>query len=198
MDYHTLLYGGMASRPQRRPLGRDDWTRAALEALAGGGVAAVAVDRLTKTVGATRGSFYWHFKDRNDLIEAALAEWERANTTALLPDAEAIEDPVERLRYLFREVYERRVDEIEVALASAADEPLVAPVFARVTRTRLDFLRRIFSDLGLPDEEAADRAWLAYAFYIGHHQLGRNPDARSLQPTSLDRLVDLLTRKNHR
>lgn len=183
----------MATRGGKRLLTKQDWTRAALNALAEGGVAAVAVERLAKTVGATRGSFYWHFKDRNELIEVALEQWERENTLELIPDAEAIGDPVERLHYLFREVYERPVDAIELALASAADEPLVAPVFARVTRTRRDFLRRIFTQLGLPDEEADDRAWLAYAFYIGHHQLARNPDAQALQPIRLDRLVELLT-----
>ena len=196
----TVVYGqpyttvwGMATRAGKRLLTKQDWIRAALDAMAEGGVAAVAVDRLAKTLGATRGSFYWHFKDRRELIEAALEQWERENTTELIPDAEAIGDPVERLRYLFREVYERPVDAIELALASAADEPLVGPASARVTRTRRDFLRRIFTDLGLPDEEADDRAWLAYAFYIGHHQLACNPNNQSLQPTRLDRLVDLLT-----
>jgi hypothetical protein len=75
----------------------------------------------------------------------------------------------------------------------AADDPLVAPVFVRVTETRLAFLRRIFADLGFGAAEANDRAWLAYAFYIGHHQLGRAPETKRLQPDRLDRLVELLT-----
>jgi hypothetical protein len=56
------------------------------------------------------------------------------------------------------------------------------------------FLRRIFLDLGLPEDEAADRAWLAYAFYVGHHQLGRNARLHKRRPSSLDRVVELLTR----
>ena len=173
-------------------LGREDWIRAALDALAAGGMAAVAVDRLAKTVGVTRGSFYWHFKDRRELIEAALALWERENTTDLIPEAEAVGDPLDRLRYVFRQVYEQPVDPIEIALAIAADDPLVAPVFARVTEARIALLRRIFSDLGLAAADAGDRAWLAYAFYVGHHQLGRAPGAAALQPARLDRLADLL------
>jgi AcrR family transcriptional regulator len=183
----------MARRAGKELLTRADWTRAALDALAQGGVAAVAVDRLARTLGTTRGSFYWHFKDRRELIESALAEWERTNTTDLIPEVEAIADPVERLRHLFRAVYEQEVDEIEIALAAAPAEPLVAPVFARVTETRLGFLRRIFKDLGLSDEQAGDRAWLAYTFYIGHHQLGRNPEVRTRRPPSLDHLVEVLT-----
>jgi AcrR family transcriptional regulator len=187
----------MTPTTRKRRLTREDWSGAALEAMAAGGVAAVSIDRLAKTLGATRGSFYWHFKDRNELIEVALERWEREHTTELIPRAEAIADPTERLRFLFREVYEPPTDPIESALAWA-DDPLVAPVVARVTRARLVFLRRIFVDLGLPEDEAADRAWLAYAFYVGHHQLGRNAGLDKRRPTSLDSMAELLTRPSSR
>jgi AcrR family transcriptional regulator len=183
----------MGTRAGKQLLSRQDWTSAALEALAESGVDGVAVDRLAKRLGASRGSFYWHFRDRRELIDAALAQWEQQDTTDLIPPIEAIGDPVERLRTVFREVYERPVDRIELALASVADEPLVAPAVARVTRTRLEFLRGIFRDLGLREDEAAERAWLAYAFYIGHHQLGRNSETRADQAKRLDGIVDLLT-----
>jgi AcrR family transcriptional regulator len=151
-------------------------------------VSAVAVDRLTKVVGATRGSFYWHFKDRSALVEAALALWEREYTTELIPEAETVSDPRQRLRLLFARVYEPRAEPIEVALAKAADDPLVAPVFARVSAARVALLRGIFLELGLDDAEAESRAWLAWAFYVGHHQLGDAPE----KPARLDRIVDLL------
>jgi AcrR family transcriptional regulator len=182
----------MPTRMAKPRLSRQDWIDAALDALAAGGVAAVTMERLAKTLGATRGSFYWHFKNRDELIEAALEQWERENTTELIPEADAIGDPEERLRFLFRRVYERRADPIEIALAWAADEPHVAPAVARVTKTRLAFIERIFTELGLDDDEATDRAWLAYAFYAGHHQLGRNAGLRESRPASLERLVHLL------
>jgi AcrR family transcriptional regulator len=185
---------GMATRSGKALLTRDDWTRVALEAVrTGGGIEAIAVDRLAKQLGATRGSFYWHFKDREDLVRATLELWEREHTTELIPEAEAIEDPVERLRWVFHEVYEQPVDRIEIALASAGDDPLVAPALARVTRARVAFLRAIFAELGLDDEEAAARAWLAYAFYVGHHELGRA--AGTGRPEGLGRVVELLTRR---
>jgi hypothetical protein len=51
---------------------------------------------------------------------------------------------------------------------------------------------RIFTDLGLPPRQAADRAWLANAFYLGHHKLARNPDAATRPPKHLDHVVGLL------
>jgi AcrR family transcriptional regulator len=183
----------MPTRLGKTLLTRDDWTRAALEAIGEGGVKAVAVDRLAKTLGASRGSFYWHFRDRAELIDAALERWARENTADLVPGLERIADPVERLRTLVRAVYERPADAIEVRLSAGGDDPVVAPVFARVTRQRIEVLRRIFADLGLPPDEAAHRAWLAYAFYIGHHQLARNEQTQ--RPGRLDWLVDLLASK---
>lgn len=170
-----------------------DWTRAALDAMAAGGTRAVAVDRLAKTLGVSRGSFYWHFSDRRELIDAALALWERENTTDLAPQILHAGAPVEQLRFVLREVYEKPVDDIEITLASAGDDPLVAAAFARVTALRLDILRAIFGGMGLDAAEAGARAWLAYGFYIGHHQLGRNHDATRGRPADLDRIVALLS-----
>jgi AcrR family transcriptional regulator len=56
--------------PQKR-LTRQDWIDAALEALETGGVPAVAVEPLASRLGVTKGSFYWHFKDRNELLATA-------------------------------------------------------------------------------------------------------------------------------
>lgn len=182
----------VSSRTGRRLLTREDWICAALAVVAERGVAGVSVDRLARTLGVTRGSFYWHFRNRRQLIDAVLEEWEREYTTDLLPEAEAVDDPVERLRLVFRDVYELPADQIEVTLHTAADDPLVAPTLARVIRTRLALLRRIFTELGLSDNEAADRAWLAYALYTGHHVLGRNDEIRTDRPARFDQIVDLL------
>ena len=183
----------MTARGGKPLLTGADWTRAALDAMATGGTQAVAVDRLAKALGVSRGSFYWHFSSRRELIDAALALWERENTNDIAPEIVHAGTPVQQLRFVLREVYEKPVDDIEIALASAPDDPLVAAAFARVTNLRLDILRDIFAGMGLDAAEADARAWLAYSFYIGHHQLGRNDDAATRRPPDLERIVALLS-----
>jgi AcrR family transcriptional regulator len=183
----------MATRNGKILLSREDWARAALAAISEGGRAAVTVDRLAGRLGVTRGSFYWHFRGREEVIEAALELWARENTDDQLPALEAIADPTKRLRALLRAVYERSVGPAELALAAVSDDPLVGPIFARVTRRRMDALRGLFTELGLSPTEAADRAWLAYAFYLGHHQLRRNSEIAAGRPERLERMVSLLT-----
>lgn len=183
----------MAMRSGKVLLTRDDWARAALGVIAEAGVPAVTIDELAKRLGATRGSFYWHYHSRDELIRAAVELWARESTTDRLPELEAIGDPGKRLRALLRSVYEAPADAAELALSTSGDDPLVAPVFAQVTLRRMDVLRRIFSELGTTPSEADDRAWLAYAFYIGHHQLRKNSQIAAQRPARLGRMAGMLT-----
>jgi AcrR family transcriptional regulator len=158
-----------------RRLSADDWAEAALRALAGGGPGAVAVEPLATTLGTTKGSFYWHFSSRDDLLTAALARWEQHDTDAVIAAVERHDDPLARLRALLMLVLEstsaRDVNAVELGLQAHAADPRVAPVLARVTRRRLDYLADLFAGLGLAPADARRRALLAYTAWLGHAQL---------------------------
>src|SRR5262245_66430749 len=99
---HTLRYGQVNTRAQTR-LSRQDWVDTSLAAIAEGGLAAVAVVPLAERLGATKGSFYWHFASREALIEAALAAWEQTTTSAVIAEIDAAsQDPRQQLRLLFK------------------------------------------------------------------------------------------------
>ena len=152
-------------------LGREDWIDAALQALADGGPPAVAVERLAARLGTTKGSFYWHFKDREDLVTAALATWERQETDALIEEMREVADPVERLQMATVMATEYEEEERpDVRLLPSASDPVVGEVVRRVQHKRLDFLARIFRDAGFPPAESRVRARLAYSLALGWHQ----------------------------
>jgi AcrR family transcriptional regulator len=157
----------------RTRLSRQDWADAALEAIAEGGLAAVAVAPLAERLGATKGSFYWHFPSREALIEAALAAWEQTTTSAVIAEIDAAsQDPRQQLRLLFKRVTELAArDRIELALLATADHPTVRPVLDRVTRRRIEFAAELFHRLGFPRADANRRALLAYSTYLGYAQL---------------------------
>jgi AcrR family transcriptional regulator len=157
----------------RTRLSRQAWVQAALGAIAEGGLAAVAVVPLAKQLGATKGSFYWHFANREALVEAALAEWEQSHTAAVIAEIEGSSDePLQQLRLLFRRVTALAAsDRIELALLATAEHPTVQPVLDRVTRRRIDFTAELFQRLGFSHAEAKRRSLLAYSAYVGHAQL---------------------------
>ena len=168
--------------PERKRLSADDWTAAALEALATGGVGAVAVEPLAAQLGTTKGSFYWHFSGRDALLAAALERWERVDTSEVIAMVETEPEPGRRLHALLSGAINPGrarppIGAVELALQSGTEHPLVAPALARVTRRRLDYLTTAFVDLGFPAEPARRRALLAYTAYLGHAQLARaTPD----------------------
>src|SRR5512147_372241 len=82
-----------------------DWLQAAFHALRTGGVAAVKIEPLARSLGLTKGSFYWHFRDREALLDALLAEWERRAGERILARIESAgKSPQERLSLLFETV----------------------------------------------------------------------------------------------
>src|SRR5688572_16746205 len=112
-------------------LSREDWTHAALVAIAEGGTAAVAVEPLAARLGATKGSFYWHFRSRGELLAAALATWEREATDEIIARLADLADPVERLRLTLTAAMEDPDDEygaIDAALLASGADPSVGPV----------------------------------------------------------------------
>ena len=166
----------MAQRQQsKKPrLTARDWADAALTAVReGGGLAAVAVEPLATRLGTTKGSFYWHFTNREALIEAALARWVESNTDEIIAAVEAEPDPERRLRALFQRVTKPgAADPLELSLLASTDHPQVAAALRQVTERRIDYLTGLFNDLGFADGEARQRGLMAYSFYLGHSQLG--------------------------
>src|SRR5215213_5696405 len=123
---------------KREALTAADWTEAALAALARGGLSAVAVEPLAKELGATKGSFYWHFADRQALLEATLELWERRDTDQVIAAIDETQDAQTRLRNLLRLAFTSVIDRstggagtVELALQASASHPLVAPTLSR-------------------------------------------------------------------
>ena len=151
-----------------RRLSASDWIRVATEALVEGGVAAVAVEPLALRLGATKGSFYHHFENREALIQAALEEWERSQTEAVIQRLQLIADPAERLRAVLTAAFGDRPGGVrDAALLSAATDAMVRPVVARVTRRRTNYFAEAFMQLGMTRAQARRRALLLYTAYLG-------------------------------
>lgn len=175
-------------------LSRDDWTAAALVALAEEGLAAVAIDPLARRLGATKGSFYWHFENRDDLIAATLELWERRDTTEVIAAIDALPDPRERLVALARLALGQatRGTDPQAGVVAAASDPRVAPALQRVTRARLATLERLYGDAGLDPVAARRHARLAYALYVGTIDLRRAAPDEPPNDHDVEAEIDLI------
>ncbi|WP_435537453.1 TetR/AcrR family transcriptional regulator [Azospirillum sp. ST 5-10] len=151
---------------------REAWLGAAFAALAEGGVERVRVEVLAKGLHVTKGSFYWHFRDRPALLAALLDAWaERRIATIKTQTRLDGADPAERLRALLSLYLDRgnpRGMAIELAVRDwARHDTRAAATVAAVDRERLACVSELFAALGLSPAEAYARAHLFYAFVFG-------------------------------
>jgi AcrR family transcriptional regulator len=139
-----------------------------MEAIVEGGVAAVAIEPLALRLGTTKGSFYHHFANRDALIVAALEDWERSQTEAVIERLELIPDPGERLRAVLAAAFADREGGVrDAALLASATHPLLQPIVKRVTERRLRYFTEMYVQLGLPKPRARRRALMLYLSYVG-------------------------------
>ena len=159
-------------KPREGPLTQGDWARAALAAIARGGIAAVAVESVAADLGATKGSFYWHFKNRDALIQAALDRWEQSRTESVIEELDREPDPAERLRKLLTAAFERSpADRAEIALLANPEHPAAVAAVRRVAERRISYIARQLEKLGWDQGEARDRSAVLYYIYAGYLQM---------------------------
>lgn len=148
---------------------------AALEVIALRGLEGLTVEGLARRLGVTKGSFYWHFADRSELIGTALQLWEQRGTLDVIAQLETLDDPADQLRALFETSFGDEVHGlVDVAMVTRTDDARVGPVVRRVSETRIAFLHQLFGALGFTPATAAVRARVAYAAYIGHFLIRRS------------------------
>lgn len=177
-------------------LSKADWVEAALLALARDGLSGVAVEPLARTLGATKGSFYWHFADRDELLAAMLARWRDRHTEAIIADADGEPDPARRLRRLFDRVMTSAsgtARPLELSLLASIDRPEVAAALREVTERRVGFVAECYEQLGLAQPRARQAAVLAYSVFAGLLHAQRASDGHlldGLDPADYLRFVE--------
>lgn len=170
--------------PQRgRRLGKDAWVLAARDALIDGGIEAVKIDRIAKSMEATRAAFYWHFSDRDELLNDLLAHWKVTSSRAYeeiveneLADGQAELEAINNM-WLEEKSYDPAYDGAMREWARISKP--VARVVRQVDQRRIDILTRIFVDLDYPEDEAFIRARVAYFHQIGYLALGLNESRKT-------------------
>ncbi|MCB1931924.1 MAG: TetR/AcrR family transcriptional regulator [Candidatus Accumulibacter sp.] len=160
----------------RVTLDRHEWIEAAIELLAEQGVQGMRVELLAKNFGVTKGSFYWHFKDRQDLVDGVLATWRDGRLRDI--DKQTVATPGrerEQLLHLI-DVYgatrNRKGISIELAVREwARRDAQAAAIVEEVDTWRLECTRKLFVRHGVSEDEAKSRSLLLYAYVFGQSMM---------------------------
>lgn len=179
---------------------RDSWVAAAIRALRAGGVENVRVEAIARELNVTKGSFYWHFRDRAELLHDVLSAWEE-ETDWLIAHAASARTPRARLLRYFSSVPETRKrypPDVEI-LAWARRDPSIAGRVRAVEERRIAFFEEQLKASGLRGKEARRRARIAFLASQGWiEQVSRNAHGDESFPAFATHLFDFVLNTSNR
>ena len=147
-------------------LSRRDWLDEGQALLRDGGIDGVTIRALTQALGVSKGSFYHHFKDLDDYLEALADYFSNEQLTDFLERArtQATEDPLTRMTELAKIVLKNDGRKLMIAMrAWAKSNKAAAASVRKLDKASMNFLTDMFLDLGFADKEARLRAYLFVA-----------------------------------
>ena len=150
-------------------LNRESWILAAFETLYLDGIDAVRIEPLAVKLNVTKGSFYWHFKNRTELHDALLDYWQKEMTQSVLDAANEFHgSPRQRLINTLREIVGKERTKYDPAVRNWARSDIkVKKVVEYIDKIRLSFLLGLFIDIGFGKQQAEIRSRLMYYYIMG-------------------------------
>jgi AcrR family transcriptional regulator len=105
-------------------------------------------------MGVTKGSFYWHFKNRADFILNLVEYWSTQYTSSIANELNSITDPAKRLLILMTSLTEGNHARYDVAMLNwGQHEPSAQTKLQEVFDFRVAFIREIFSEIGFSGDD---------------------------------------------
>ncbi|MBP0111397.1 TetR/AcrR family transcriptional regulator [Bradyrhizobium vignae] len=170
-------------------LSADDWIKEGLKALGKNGFTALKADPLAKSMGVSRGSFYWHFADLAGFHAAVLKRWREIAAEQIIADVEAASD--EPLKMLLWRSFGARLDLERAVRNWAAFDATAQAAVRAIDRRRLDYIEALLEKRGLAPATAQARAQILYWTFLGSALSGPPLPAARLQAV-LDELLGML------
>lgn len=154
-------------------LTRDDWLRAALETMRAAGVDGIKIAPLAARIGITTGSFYWHFKNRRELLEELLDYWENTMTDAAIAEAKKFQGPPkDRILFLMKRVMVDDLAGYDLPIWHWAQSDVAAGrVFQRALDKRFAFATWMFMETGFSNQQAEIRGRMMVVYLMGESTL---------------------------
>jgi len=170
------------SDSEKKHFDRRVWLEKALDVLFSHGIGQVKVEILARELDVTKGSFYWHFKNRDELLQG-MVDWWRQEQIAFLEDLDdqRLDDPTGLIRAVINFTHHTDDARHDVAMREfARSEQSAAEAVAEIDQRRIDYLQTLFKAAGFDDAESSLRARALYFYQVGEYttSLEINPALR--------------------
>lgn len=184
------------SGASKKNLHRDAWLGQALDVLFSHGISSVKVEILARKLNVTKGSFYWHFKNRDELLHQ-MVDWWRNNQLDFIGnlDSKEIVDASNIIKSVIDFTSHTDDSRHDVAMREFARFDSYASVaVAEVDTRRVEYLKVLFSAAGFDENESIMRAHALYFYQVGEYTTSL-PINSELRDDLAERRFRLLTGK---
>jgi AcrR family transcriptional regulator len=142
---------------QTTGLSRDKWLEMAIEAMTMECKSKFSLDSLLKAMPVSKGSFYWHFKNRADFLFALVDYWDRHDTQSVVDALDSLPEEAtaaDKLWELMGIVYEQQYGRYDLLMRSLTLEfPELHEAVTQVDQKRYQNVRQIFRELGFEGDD---------------------------------------------
>jgi len=174
-------------------LSAGDWLDQGLKTLAERGFTALKAEPLAKSMGVSRGSFYWHFADIGAFHAAILQHWRDVAAEQIIANLEAASGHDDPLRLLLRGAFGGRLSLENAVRTWATVDPGAKSAVQAIDRRRLSYVEGLLREGGLAPGVAHARAQILYWAFVGYAVSDR-PLPRAQQAVVLDELARMAVR----
>lgn len=146
---------------------KDQWLLAALDSLLEHGVNGISIERLARSLDTSKSGFYWHFNNKDDLLESILTYWESEFTdTVINSSTRQPENAEKKLLFISDMIMDHQLGRYDMPLRTWGNEDNgVRKRIIKTDRKRLAYISGVFRDMGFRGEEPENRASLFILYH---------------------------------
>jgi len=184
------------TKTAHRGTSKQEWLETALKALSERGIAGVKVESLAQSLGIARAGFYWHFKNRDNLLRQLLDYWVHEQTEKVTANPVLLTlEPTERLTEAAEMITKYKLGRYDMAIRQwASTDARAARIVRKVNRIRLDFVRDAFRELGFTGDDLEMRAMLFVCYHAWEVSTFQEISRKRLRGLIAKR-IELLTKR---
>ena len=183
----------MSKKNKTRGFSKAEWLETAMEVLSNSGVEGLSVEGLARNLGISKSGFYWHFKDRQDLLQQLLDYWVHELTEVVTQNRQLLElEPKQRLITTAEMILKHDLACYDSAFRLwAKQDPTALRAVKKVNQIRLEFVKEALSELSFIGDELEMRAMLFVCYHTWESFMFTEIPAKKRRKL-IDRRIELL------
>lgn len=150
----------------------DQWVQVGMQCFAQGGVEALVIEKMAATLGCSKSSFYWYFKNRDTFLQRVVAEWKERATTEVMAASSKQSNVDEQILALLHQMFSvtKKGEFLFYLRKLSLKESAYGSTLHEIEHLRMEFAKGLFLRKGMPDERATRISWMLYHYYLGWYE----------------------------